>query len=50
VITMDERDDERCYLSPHDEKVLELWLRLAAMTPAQLRRFARQVGVNLDES
>jgi len=47
---MDERDDERCELSPADDRVLELWLRLAAMSPAQLRQVARRIGVNLDES
>lgn len=42
---MDERDDdERCFLSPADDRVLELMLRLAAMSPAQIRRFARQAG------
>jgi bifunctional DNA-binding transcriptional regulator/antitoxin component of YhaV-PrlF toxin-antitoxin module len=51
VIIVDERDDdERCFLSPSDDRILELWLRLAALSPAQLRRFARRVGVNLGEN
>jgi hypothetical protein len=39
--------DDRGGLSPSDDRLLTLWLKLAALEPEQLRRFAEWARADL---